>query len=301
MAHRRNLTLLLAAASLALSIPRARAQDQMPILTNHDPKATSSDPKISNFDVATVKKNKSDTHMMRIMMKPDGFACDNIPLKTLIAQAYGIKQDLISGGPDWVDSEGFDVDAKVLGPTLDILKSLTPEDLQSMLQSLLAERFNLKLHRETKTLPIYELVVAKGGAKLKELPPIDPTAEEAKAPADRRRLGATSTGPGEFNGEAVIITNLADHLAYIVHHPVTDKTGLTGIYDINLKWTPEDQPAEAATEVDCAQGKLVGPCSQLTGPTIFTALQEQLGLKLQSSKGPVETLVIDHADPPSEN
>ena len=126
MAHRRNLTLLLAAASLALSIPRARAQDQMPILTNHDPKATSSDPKISNFDVATVKKNKSDTHMMRIMMKPDGFACDNIPLKTLIAQAYGIKQDLISGGPDWVDSEGFDVDAKVLGPTLDILKSLTP-------------------------------------------------------------------------------------------------------------------------------------------------------------------------------
>jgi uncharacterized protein (TIGR03435 family) len=286
MSLRNTITLLIASISLALSLPFARGQEQMPVLTNTDPKAVSSGLKVPDFDVATVKKNKSGSGMMSISMKPDGFACENIPLQTLIAQAYGIKQDLISGGPAWVTSEGFDINAKVAGPDVATYAKLTQAERQSMLQALLADRFHLKLHRETKILPIYELVIAKGGARLKPLPPIDPAAEEAKAPEDRRANGATTTGPGEYTGEGVVLASLANNLAYVVHRTVTDNTGLTGIYNINLKWTPEDEPPEAGTEA---------------GPSIFTALQEQLGLKLQPSKGPVETLVIDQADPPSEN
>jgi len=287
MTPRSSLTLLLlTAASLALSIPRALAQESLPNLTTPGSKPTSSGLKVPAFDVASVKKNKSETHMMSIQIKPDGFACENISLKTLIGNAYSMNQDLIFGATGWIESQGFDVDAKVAGPDIATLKKLTPEERDSLLQPLLAERFHLKVHHETRMLPTYDLVLAKGGFKPKELPPVDAAAEEAKAPEARRDVGNMSMGPGSFQGQGITVGSLAGTLAYTVHHPVTDKTGLTGIYDVDLKWTPEDQPPDAGAE---------------PGPSIFTALQEQLGLKLQPSKGPVDVLVIDHADPPSEN
>jgi uncharacterized protein (TIGR03435 family) len=272
--------LLVAASLLALVTPSIRAQ-----AVGTPPTASAILPA---FEVASVKKNKSDSHMMRIMGKPDGFACDNIPLKILISNAYGIKLDLITGGPGWVETEGFDIDAKVAGPDVETYKKLTDKERQSILAALLVERFNLKIHRETKILPIYELVVAKGGFKPKELPPIDDAAEEAK-PSDQRRNGHMSTmRPGEFQGGGIDLGRFAENLSDIVQRTVLDKTGIKGIYDINLKWTPEDEPASAD-----AGGE--------GGASVFTALQEQVGLKLESGKGPVETLVIDHADLPSQN
>jgi uncharacterized protein (TIGR03435 family) len=286
MKLRHLLTLVVATVFLALLQPVARAQS-MPILNNGDPKV-SSGLKVPQFDVASVKKNKSDSHMMQIMMKADGFRCENISLKTLITNAYGIRQDLISGGPGWTETDGFDIDAKVAGPDVETYKKLTQKERESVLQALLAERFNLKVHRETRTLPIYDLVMAKGGFKLKALAPIDDAAEEAKPKDQRRERGSFSTGPGQFEGKGVDFHNFVDNLAYMVERTVIDKTGLGGIYDIDLKWTPQDESASADSGVE-------------GGPSIFTALQEQLGLKLESGKGPVETIVIDHADLPSEN
>lgn len=283
----RRLLLSVLMASLALSASRAHAQN-MPIVADGNATATSSGLKVPQFDVASVKKNKSDSHMMRIMMKTDGFACENISLKTLISNAYGIRQDLISGGPGWAETEGFDVDAKVAGPDVDTYKKLTTKERQSVLEALLVERFHLKVHLENKVLPIYDLVIAKGGVKLKQLPAIDEAAEEAKPEEQRRERGSFSTGPGRFDGRGVDFHNFVENLAYIAERTVIDKTGLSGIYNINLNWTPEDAAPSADAGVE-------------PGASLFTALQEQLGLKLESSKGPVETIVIDRADPPSEN
>jgi uncharacterized protein (TIGR03435 family) len=142
-----------------------------------------------------------------------------------------------------------------------------------MLQSLLADRFQLRVHYESRIQPIYELVLAKGGFKLKPLP------------ADHER-GGMSGRPGEMILHGMSIADLARSLSMSneAGRAVVDKTGLTGNYEIDLKWTPDDQ-----------QG------TPDAGSTLFTALEEQLGLKLEPAKGPVDTLVIDHVEKPSEN
>ena len=277
--------LLFYAGIFALTIPLAQAQ-AIPV-RDSEPKAPASEVKRLEFDVATVKKT-SYHNGMRIGSTLDGFSGDNVTLLSLIANAYPINQELISGGPAWAESMGFDVNAKIVGVDKETLKKMPWKDRQAMMQSLLADRFKLKVHFETKELPIYELVLAKGGLKLKPLPPIDEAAEAAKTPEQKRHVGSSQSGPGMFRGEGLTIKGLAANLEYVVHHTISDKTGLTGIYDIDLKWTPEDgdEAKDSGTEA---------------GPSIFTALQEQLGLKLQPSKGPVETLVIDHAELPTEN
>ena len=276
-------------ASLTLALPMARAQN-MPIPTDPSPKPTDASARLPVYDVASVKENKSGERMMRIMNKPDGFSCSNIPLKTLIANAYLIRQDLISGGPGWVDSTGFDVEAKVAGSDMEAFKKLSPRQRYSLLQALLEERFKLKVHRETKVLPMFDLVVAKGGSKLKAAAPVAASADQAKGPdAPKPHSMGMSMGPGMFKGQALSMTAVANQLSYIVHYTVVDKTGLTGSYDLDLKWTPDDA------------GPPSGDTSAESGASIFTAVQEQLGLKLQSTKGPVETLIIDHAELPSEN
>ena len=273
-------------ASLALALPTARAQNAMPILTDSSSKSTATGARLPAYDVSSVKPNKSDEHMMRIMSKPDGFSCTNIPLTTLIGNAFGIRQDLISGGPGWADSTGFDVEAKVAGPDVETFKKLSGRERNSLLQALLEDRFKLKLHHETKVLPMYDLVIAKGGPKLKAA--IEASADDAKTPEAPQPHGMMTMGPGMFKGQDLSMAAVANQLSYILQHTVADKTGLSGSYDLDLKWTPEDSgPASG----DAAEA----------GVSLFTAVQEQLGLKLQSTKGPTETLVIDHAEMPSEN
>jgi uncharacterized protein (TIGR03435 family) len=277
---------LLVAAVLACSGAVMKAQE-MPIVMGPPP--TTADAKLPQYDVASVKPNKAGDGMMRIMSPPDGFSCTNLPLKTLIANAYGIRQDLISGGAGWIDSMGFDVDAKVSGEDMDAFKKLTGRERNSLLQALLADRFQLKVHHETKILPMYDLVVAKGGIKMKAEAAVAPSAGGAKGPEAAKPHGMMMMGPGELKVDGISIATIANNLAYAVHYTVTDKTGLSGDFDFDLKWTPDDA------------GPAGGDSSDESHVSIFTAVQEQLGLKLQPTKGPVDTLVIDHAEQPSEN
>ncbi|QMV18994.1 TIGR03435 family protein [Granulicella sp. 5B5] len=286
MIHNSARTLLLAAL---LTVPLHGIHAQAPPIPVSDlstPAATT-DVNLPVYDIASVKPSDPSARGMRIMNTPDGFSCNNISLKTLIGNAYGIRQDQITGGPSWVDSSGFDVQAKVAGQDLEAYKKLTQRQRESLLQPLLADRFHLKLHHETKVLPEYDLVLAKGGSKLKPSAPFTPPPDAAKDPVAARRPGRMMMGPGTLQGQGIPMKTIANQLSYVLHYPVIDKTGLTGDFDFELKWRSDESGPPAASDD--------------AGVSIFTAVQEQLGLKLQSTKGPVDTLVIDQAEKPSEN
>jgi uncharacterized protein (TIGR03435 family) len=214
-------------------------------------------------------------------------------LKAIISNAYGIRQDLISGAPGWTESTQYDIEAKEGESVAAALQKLSNEQradqIRLMLQALLADRFHLKVNHVVKELPVYELVIAKGGFKLKEADPNNAYAGGIKGPDGVS--GVLLTGAGRLTAQAIQMSMLVTNLSYQVDRTVVDKTGLTGKYDFTLKWTP-DQGLSTLPP---------GAESDSSGPSIFTAIQEQLGLKLESTKGLVQTLVIDHVERPSEN
>jgi uncharacterized protein (TIGR03435 family) len=291
--------LLLVAGSLVVAAPYVFGQASTAPVVAAQPELTA-DVKVPAFDVVSVKPNKSGNGMVRIMAKPDGYSASNVSLKMLVQSAYGIREDLVSGAPNWADSARFDIDAKVAGSDVDALKKLSPEQRRLILQPLLADRFKLKVHTETKQLPVYELVLAKGGSKLKEATPGDTYANGFKGPDGVGRGGMMRMGRGQLTAQGVPITSLANILSQQLHRTVIDKTGLTGKYDLDLNWTPDQGSEPMFKGTDGAQQR-PDPAPDASGPSIFTALQEQLGLRLQSAKGPVETLVIDYVEMPSEN
>jgi len=219
---------------------------------------------------------------------PDGYSVGNDTLKDLIMDAYNVKWDTIVGGPDWIGTTGYDIDAKVTPAADAPPPKLTRAQRKQMIQSMLADRFKLIVHNETKDAPIYELQLAKSGSKLPESTPNDGFAKGIKGPdGNPAPIGyPVMLGRGRLFGQAVTIDSLIDYLKQELKRPVVDKTGLTGKYDLSLQWTPDNTLADSP---------LAG------GPSIFTAVQEQLGLKLTSTHGPVKTLVIDHVEPPSPN
>lgn len=250
------------------------------------------------FEVASVKPNKSGDGRVFFNTLPGGrFRASNVPLHQLILFAYRLKDFQVSGEPAWIKSERFDITAKAE-------KDPGPDGMRPMLQTLLEDRFQLKFHRETKDMPVYALVVSKPG-KLPQSegecgprPAVPPPPEPGKLP--KTPCGGFFMVPGRVTGSHSPIGSLADILSRFVGRIVIDKTELTGKYDINLQWTP------AAGEFQLPPG---GPPPGLpplppvdpNGPSIYAALQEQLGLKLESQKAPVETMVIDHIEEPSEN
>lgn len=238
----------------------------------------------SSFDVVSVRVNNSGLRTVMINAEKNSFTATNVTLITMLDMAYGMKSDQISGAPGWVDSTHFDIQAKVLDAEGVDLDALTDKELQPILQTLLAERFQLKTHTETKTLPVYELVVAKGGAKLKLTPA---TAVDGK---EMPREGMITVHRGDLSGSGMTMARLSSLLGDAVRRTVIDRTGMTGGYDIMLRWTPEGDASSAGDS-----GAADAP------PPIFTAVQEQLGLKLQAGRGPVATLVVDHVEKPSEN
>jgi uncharacterized protein (TIGR03435 family) len=221
---------------------------------------------------------------------PDGYSVGNDTLKDLIVDAYNVKWDAIVGGPNWIGNTGYDIDAKVT-PSADAPPpKLTKAQRKQMIQSLLADRFKLIVHDETKDAPIYELQIAKSGSKLPESTPNDGFAKGIIG-IDGNPVPIGSLMPlglGRLFGQAVTIASLIEHLSHELERPVLDKTGLTGKYDLSLEWTPDSMTASDSP-------------SGASGPSLFTAVQEQLGLKLISTHGPVKTLVIDHVEPPSPN
>jgi len=257
------------------------------------PAATSSTPVI-DFDVVSVKPNTSENGQIRMMNQPGMFVANNVTLKMLIQQAYGIREDLISGGPSWVGSASFDFEGKIAPADSDALKAMNSDQAkaarQQMMQHALVDRFKLKVHTETKTLPVYELVLAKGGSKLKDTDPTGNYANGIKGPDGVAHGGMMQMQNGKITGQGVPISNLTNILSRNLERTVINKTGLTGKYDFTLTWKPDDG----------SNGQDAG-ASDTNAPDLFTAVTEQLGLKLVSTKGPVDTLVIDNAEKPAEN
>ena len=278
---------ILALLFAASCITSARSQGLPPPPGSHaTDKPDTSAPGPATFDVASIKEHSSDDHNMRWMTKDDGETMVNVPLQSMIASAYNIKMYLISGGPSWVNSKGFDLDAKALpGEGADKVK-LTEEQRRAMMRALLAERFHLKAHIESRLLPVFDLIVAKGGPKIQ---PLEAPAADSE---DAKKRGSMYFEPGHLKAQWYKIASLAEELSYMIEHTVIDKTGMTGDYNIDLSWTPDSELAAA-------------PDKTATGadpkPSIYASVQEQLGLKLVPNKGQVDTLVIDHAELPTAN
>ena len=275
--------ILLLAALIVFAAPLALAQTATPPLA---------------YDVISIRHASSGTStdnrgvtkvMMTSRAMPDGISLENINVMSLIGTAYNIKPDSIVGGPDWINSNHYDINAKVTPSGDAAPPALTDAQRKQMLQSLLADRFKLTVHPETKEGAIYELGFAKGGSKLHESTPGD-TSSAVTAPDSRTASRSRMTfGSGQLSGKSVALYTLVDLLSNQLHRPVIDKTGLTGKYDIDLHWTPDSLSASETASTDAS------------GPDIFTALQEQLGLKLEPTKGDVKTLIIDHIEPPTPN
>jgi uncharacterized protein (TIGR03435 family) len=254
------------------------------------------------FEVASIKPAAPDARGMLIMPGPGGgIRITNMPLKELIVIAYRIQPFQISGGPPWLDSIRYDIIAK-------------PEhkpkqgDIPLMLQSLLADRFQLTIRRETKELPVYAIVLARkdgklgpqlseakeGGCTVPDPTKPPPPPEAGKPP--KLGCGGLMMSPRHLTAASVPVSNLTPMLSRLLGRTVIDRTGLTQKFDITLDWTPDESQA-----IQLPPDGPKPPTSDSPGPSIFTALQEQLGLKLESQKGPVEILVIERAEKPSEN
>lgn len=217
------------------------------------------------FEAASIKLNTSGSGSSGSKGNRTQVLFTNVPLRKLIPRAYDILDSQLAG-PNWMADVKFDIAAKYPADS-------TAEQRPLMLQTLLAQQFHLTIHREKKEMPAYALVVAKNGPKL----------EAAKEDGD-----STSTNRGRFDDKAVSMAGLAKQLEQQLEHPVVDKTGLTGVYTLKLEWTPDEQPGSSA--------------EQPLGPSIANALQDQLGLKLQTQKLPVEIIVVDRVDrTPAEN
>lgn len=277
------------------------------------------------FEVASIKRNLSASGQVTRGMQPGGrVTFINTPVRQLILVAYGLQPFQLIGGPSWLTSDRFDVIASA-GTTA------TPEQLNLMLRSLLADRFNLKAHTETREMPIYSLVKAREDGKLGDS--LKPAAADCgptgrgrpstgrqgvpsgvdgrDAPLPRPEPGAAAAASGPTVGCRAMIapgriimggqplSQLAAMLSNQVGRPVFDKTGLTGGYDFELVFMPEG--GRGGPVGPLPPGAPALPPIDPDAPTLVTAVQEQLGLKLESERGPVEVLVIDSIDQPTED
>jgi uncharacterized protein (TIGR03435 family) len=242
------------------------------------------------FEVASIKPSDPLKPSISFRLEPGGgIKTEGTSLKSLVQYAYDLRDFQLSGAAGWIASERYVVLAKGTiadGPA--DFRQMNDEQqkafvalVRKRLQNLLAERFQLAVHTQTKQLPIYALVVAKNGPKLQ--PNHSPDGS----------VRSMTTGRSLFKATRANMEGIAEALAGLTGRPVRDETGLRGFFDFKMEWMP-DAPAAAPDAVEKRPAETVGP-------TIFTALQEQLGLKLESKKGPVEILVIDRAEHPSEN
>ena len=237
--------------------------------------AQSADAERPRFDVASVKPNKNSEGVIRFAIQPGGrFAATDIPLKQLIRAAYTLQLYQIVDAPSWTESERFDITA-VTDRELREDTTWAPGDkyalVQLMLQSLLAERFSFRAHFEERPGQVYALVVDDKERAAKALAPAKPCGTDC----------AMQIKSGTLRAPNVELPLLAELLSQLTGRPVTDATGLAGNFEINLRWTPESQEATA------------------DAPSLFTALPEQLGLRLEARRGPIRMLVVDSVDRPT--
>ena len=251
--------------------------------------STAAPEKPLTYEIVSIKVNKSESGMTMWNSTSSGVKMENVLLRDLVSAAFGLNSPMdeqVVGLPKWAEDTHFDVEAKVSDEELEAYKKLNIEQQATLLLAALEDRFKLKAHEEVRELPTYSLEIAKGGPRIRR-------SREGDSYVNGLKFNDKPSGPGtlsiKMNGstfiaefQAVPTKNLADNLSYEVHRQVTDNTGLTGKYDIKLSWSPDDAKDSAV-------------------PGIFTALQEQLGLKLVPTKGPVECVIVDHVDEPTEN
>lgn len=232
------------------------------------------------YDVVTIRPHAPGDPQTDVDADNHSFRAKNLRIKTLLSVGYGIREDLISGMPKWAEDARFDLNAKVVEEPGNGWK-ISREQRAAMLAAVLEDRFRAKVHFETKELPVYNLVAAKGGAKL------------LAGPAKDSKMGPGSTMIRNhvMTTEEVPMSSLTEMLGQQLQRTVIDKTGLAEKYSFTLTWTPEQLSGNSH-----ANG-----LSDDAPPSIFTALQEQLGLKLEAGKGPVKTLVVDHIEMPTGN
>jgi uncharacterized protein (TIGR03435 family) len=229
------------------------------------------------FAVAAIRLHDPQPHERSHIVSSannGSFQTVNVPLLAIVQYAFAIPDSRIVGAPAWMKTERFDIEAKSdasVDAMLGKLKSSEAKPVKmAMIQALLKDRFHLTVHRETRELPVYDLVVAKGGSKL------------VVTKSDGLMI---NHGRADLNGQGFTIAILAQELANDAGRVVVDRTGLDGRYDVDLKWTPDDVAGSADAQY----------------PSLFASVQEQLGLRLDSAKGPVEVLVVDQVEMPSAN
>jgi uncharacterized protein (TIGR03435 family) len=251
------------------------------------------------FEVTSVKPNRSDGLQMSIQAPGDRYTFTNAPLRLILRMAYRVQGFQILGGPEWMASDRFDVVGKAQ-------RAVPVDEKLTMLRSLLADRFKLVVHDETRELPIFALVKARRdgtlGARLRKAG-VDCAAlatsgrfPEAPRPGARPTCGMT-VRPGGFAAGGITMAQLTSALSSAwpsLDRLIVDRTGLDGSFDVDLEWTPDQMPPGPPPP-----GAPSLPPIDPNGPSIFAALQEQLGLKLESTRGPVEVVVIDHVERPT--
>ena len=260
--------------------------------TKSTPAASDSITSPIQFDVVSVKMHPPDTKDSRMQLLPDGIRLTNLPVQDLIVQSYAlVLSDQIVGLPSWANSQRFDIEAKVAAADIPAFHKLTLDQVRSMGRPILTDRFKFAGHQEKKTLPFYALVVAKDGSKLT---PSTLSSQDRDAQTGRIGMGHASSANGapgvnELTAQGVTMSRLASTLSQQgLGRVVLDNTGLTGRYDFKLTWTSESVAADPNS-------------TDTSGPSIFSAVSEQLGLKLEPQKGPVPVLVVDHIEAPSPN
>jgi bla regulator protein BlaR1 len=228
-----------------------------------------------------------NVHMVQMMVGPSGFNARNVTLRGLIQEAYGVQANQVLGGPEWLDTAAFDLEAKTgqaADPTSNFGKNVATN--RQMLQNFLADRAKLTLHKETKVLPGYELVVAGNGSKLQASQSSqDIVASGNGRPISPRKImmNMDQNKVREISAREVTTDEIAQQLSRQVEVHVVNQTGLKGSYDLNLHWS------------DAVAGE-----ENASAPSLFTALQEQLGLKLQPKDQPTDVLIVDHVEKPTE-
>ena len=252
------------------------------------------------FEVASIKRNVSASDNASVRAQPGGrVTVTNNSLRNIIRNAYNLQNFQIIGGPDWINTERWDISAKAPDDA-------PPQQMLLMVRTLLADRFKLVVRNETRELPIFALVVSRSdnqlGPQLRRSS-VDCAAlfaaargrgQEPPPTTNGRPTCGTRTTRGNMMTTGVAMSDFARNLAPFTGRPVVDKTGLTGAFDVDLTWTPD--PAPPGPDVPAPQAAQPGD-----GVSLFTAVQEQLGLKLDAQRGPVAVLVIDSAERPAED
>ncbi|MGD0049892.1 MAG: TIGR03435 family protein [Bryobacteraceae bacterium] len=229
-------------------------------------------PAAGRFEVASVKPSKPDqfTESSGIKTGKGRLTASNVTLKRCVMGAFGLGPNQIAGGPTWLDSDRYEIIAKADQPVGDAA-------LMTMLRALLIERFKLAIHRETRTIEAFVLDVAKNGPKLEK-------AEETES--------STNSSRGLIDAKTITMDRFAEVLSRQMDLPVVNQTRLEGSFNLKLEWSTESgRPVRDGT----------GDVAMETEVSIFTAIQQELGLRLRARKTPVEVIVIDHAEKPSEN